>query len=234
MTKAISRVAERAIKAWTAKAQANSNLEEWQRKQQTLPPNGSYVVISREAGLPTDQIAHKVAADLGWQALECELLDELAEEYHTTRQLMEVMDEQPASWLEEILTCGVKSRQWSPQTFVHRVSKIIQLAGHHGQCVIVGRGAQYILPHENALFVRLIGSREYRAKSFAERDGISLEDSAKRNQVRDKQREDFIQQYFHCNVTDSHQYDLVVNVEQLGWETAAQLITSTCNSKELE
>ena len=47
-------------------------------------------------------------------------------------------------WLiNELLEHGISHKVWSSQAFVHRGAKILQLAGHHGKCVDVGRGAQY-------------------------------------------------------------------------------------------
>ena len=231
----ISKTAERAMKMWTAKLSSSERLDELAERKESLPKHGPYIVISREAGLPTTQIARGVADQLAWDALDHELLDELAELYHAPIHLMELMDEQPARWLADILSQGIAHRNWSPQAFVHRVSKIIQLAGHHGNCVIVGRGAQYILPHENGLFVRLIGSQDYRTNYLAERGGLSTAAAEAKVRALDKRRSEFVRRYFHHDVNDVHQYDLVVNVEKLGLHEAVKVIVgayASCRYQE--
>lgn len=230
VSRSISHAAESAMRQWVMKVEAENRLEELHRRKANLPQTGPYIVISREAGVGSSEIAHKVASILNWEALDHELLDEIAEEYDTPVKLMQHMDERPAHWLSDVLAQGLMHRGWSSQTFVHRAARTIQLAGNHGRCVIVGRGAQYLLPHEGGLFVRLIAPLEFRVTATAQREGISEPEAEVKLIELDRQRVQFVKQYFHRDVADLHQYDLVVNVEKLGRATAS-VIAATYQSQ---
>ena len=222
--------AELAMKKLSAEIQ-HSLLEKLHKDQKPLPQQGPYIVLSRQAGLGASAIAHDVAASLEWQAFDHELLDEIAEQYHAPIHLMEVMDERPAHWLSDMLTAGLAHREWSPQAFVHRVARVITLAGHRGKCVIVGRGAQYLLPNNSGLFVRLIGSLDFRARNVAARDQLSVADAKRMVESLDRQRANFVRSYFHHDVADVESYDLVLNVEPLGSNHVTEVILSALAAK---
>jgi cytidylate kinase len=92
--------------------------------------------------------------------------------------------------------------------------------------VFVGRGAQFILPRELGLAVRLIAPKKQRVQQITERRQCSRHDAEKFVDETDIGRADFVQRYFHHDVADSHLYDLVINLERLPREVAVELIAN--------
>src|SRR5262245_2625419 len=62
---------------------------------------GPYIAVSRQAGAGGGRIARLVAEQLGWEVLDKELLDFMAERYRVPRDLLEFVDEATANWMHE-------------------------------------------------------------------------------------------------------------------------------------
>src|SRR5438874_1515612 len=61
------------------------------------------IALSREAGLPSGDVAHEVGRRLSWPVYDHELLERIAEEMHLRPSLLREFDERPATWLVERL-----------------------------------------------------------------------------------------------------------------------------------
>jgi cytidylate kinase len=94
----------------------------------------------------------------------------------------------------------------------------------------VGRGAQFVLPRERGLRVRIVAPLDYRVQQIMERRHLSFEEARDYVAKTDAGRQDFVRQYFHHDVPDPHLFDFVVNVEKLGPERAAHLIVDALAS----
>lgn len=117
----------------------------------------------------------------------------------------------------------------SQAEFVHRLGKIVVLAAQHESMVFVGRGAQFILPREVGLAVRVIAPRKHRVQRIMERRRCSRRDAEKFIDETDTGRSDFVQRYLHRDVADPHLYDLVINLEHMPREVAVELIVNEAN-----
>lgn len=175
-----------------------------------------FIVLSRQCGVGSHPIAVKIAENLQWQVFDHELLDQVAQQFDIPTARIDILDERSAPWPTKIFYAGILEHTVTPQACVHRVAEVVREAASRGSCVIVGRGAQFLLPRENGLFVRLIASRDFRANNIAKFDGITIEEAKKKIQSVDEHRADFIKRYYHHDITDPTSYDLVLDVETLG------------------
>jgi cytidylate kinase len=97
-------------------------------------------------------------------------------------------------------------------------------AAHQDSLIVVGRAAQYLLPRDKGLAVRLVASPKYRCRQIAQREQLDEADAQRLMDEADQGRAEFVHRYFHHDIADPHLYDLVVNVERLGIDAAVQLI----------
>ena len=95
--------------------------------------------------------------------------------------------------------------------------------------VIVGRGANFILPRQSCLRVRLIASLERRIDNVSTIFEVEPKVAKRRILRRDGKRKAFVKHYFHKDITDSQHYDLVLNMDQFSLEEAADTIVDTTN-----
>jgi cytidylate kinase len=191
---------------------------------------GPYLTISRESGAGGSRIARLVGETIGWEVLDRELLECLAERYHTSPALLELVDETTSNWITEIFGNWINPASVSQMQYVFRLSRVILMAASGGKVIFVGRGAQFLLPHDRGLSARLVAPLKYRVQQIMERRHLSFEEARNYVEKTDAGRQDFVRQYFHHDVPDPHLFDLVVNVEKLGPERAAHLIAETLAS----
>ena len=185
---------------------------------------GPYLTISRESGAGGSQIARLVGDAIGWEVLDRKLLECVAEKYHTSPAVLELVDETTTNWITELFGHWIDPTSVSQMQYVCRVSRVILMAARAGKVIFVGRVAQFVLPHERGLCVRIVAPLKYRIKQIMECRHLSFEEARDYVAKTDASREECARQYFHRDIADPHLFDFVVNVEKLGPECAAHLI----------
>ena len=185
---------------------------------------GPYLTISREAGAGGSRIARLVGEAIGWEVLDRKLLECVAERYHTSPAVLELVDETTTSWITEMFGNWLDPATVSQMQYVCRLSRVILMAARAGKVVFVGRGAQFILPRERGLRVRIVAPQKYRVQQIMERRHLSFEEAREYVVKTDADRQECARQYYHHDITDPHLFDLVVNVEKLGPQRTAHLI----------
>ena len=121
------------------------------RRQAALPSSdaaafGPYLTISREAGAGGSQIARLVGEAVGWEVLDRKLLECVAERYHTSPAVLELVDETTANWITELFGHWIDPTSVSQMQYICRVSRVILMAARAGKVIFVGRGAIRIAP----------------------------------------------------------------------------------------
>jgi cytidylate kinase len=64
-----------------------------------------------------------------------------------------------------------------------------------------------------------------------QRDGVDQEQVRHYLEQTDRARRALIREYCHCEVTDPHLYDLVLNLDHLSLDEASELIVSQCERR---
>ena len=218
--------AERQMQAWVRTAEIESRAIRQEGPQRLAERLGCYLSISREAGAGGSEIAQLVGQKLGWDVLDKNLLDRVAERYRLSRTALEQVDETRSSWVFDVLGTWLDRNTITHDKYVAHLGRIVLAAVRRGNVVLVGRGAQFLLPPEKGLAVRIIASEKYRAAQVAERDGLSRAEAACKIQEIDQGRREFALRYFQKDIDDPHLYDLVINVERLGPAAAVEQITA--------
>jgi cytidylate kinase len=104
--------------------------------------------------------------------------------------------------------------------------KVIGTIGRHGRAVIVGRGANFILPPEKRFSVRIVAPQAWRINNVAKEFGLSPEDAKRRVMRTESDRRAFIRKYFNADIADPTNYDLVINTATLNVDDAVKVISS--------
>jgi len=223
----LSEAAERQMRTWALRLESLQQLEEPTVAASPQPVVHPYIAISRETGVDAGEIAQSVAAKLGVKVLDRELLDYMAEHYHWSRFVLEYVDERTASWFREIFGKWLDQTLVSQAEYVHRLGGIVLMAAQHENTVFVGRGAQFILPRDAGLAIRIIAPKKQRIERIVERRQCNQREAEKFIDETDKGRADFVWRYFHHHVADPLLYDLVINLEHTSREAAADLIVNS-------
>jgi cytidylate kinase len=101
---------------------------------------------------------------------------------------------------------------------------VIGTIGKHGRAVVVGRGANFILPPEQRFRVRITASQRLRVENVARHFNLSPDEAKRRVIKTESNRKAFIRKYFNADIADPTNYDLVINTDKLSVGNAVDLI----------
>ena len=128
------------------------------------------ITITREYGAGGGEVAGKLAARLGWELLDRELLHQAAQIEHVPDADLERLD-------EKTISIADRFHLHPPhQKYLHGLTAAARQAAQRGNVVLVGRGARQLLGEmPDAFHLRLVAPRESRAERMANLEGWSLE-----------------------------------------------------------
>ncbi len=188
------------------------------------------ITISREPGSGGRIVATELGKKLGLDVFHQEIINEMAESAQVSSRILKTLDEKGLSVLEEWITSLVDNRHLWPDQYLRHLMKVIGTIGKHGSAVIVGRGANFVLPSEGRIRVRIIAPLDLRVENVSSNFGVSAEEAKRRIIRTESERRAFIRKYFNADITDPINYDLVLNTGTLSIEAAANVIKSASKS----
>jgi cytidylate kinase len=199
----------------------------WQIQQQEKPEEKAIVpvvTISREPGSGGRIVAQRLSERLGFEVFHQEVLHEMAKRAGVSEQLLATLDERGLSILEDWISSLVHNRHLWPDQYLQHLMNVIGTLGKHGRAVVVGRGANFVLPPEQRFRVRITASQRLRIENVV-RDFNLSPDEAKRRVIKtESNRKAFIRKYFNADIADPTNYDLVINTETLTVDNAVDVI----------
>jgi CMP/dCMP kinase len=169
------------------------------------------IALSREAGTPALEVAHAIGERLGWPVYDREVAARIAQELHLPVAVVEHMDERRQSWLLECVESFSSRCLLSESRYFRHLLSVVRSLGQQGRCVIVGHGAEFILPPPKTLRVRLVGDQEDRISRFARRLHIDHGVAAHKLYEISRERGRFLREHFHVDPSQPRYYDLVLN-----------------------
>lgn len=229
--RALSQAAERQMRSWALQLESQQNLPQQKAATPLQKVIHPYVAISRQAGADGGQLARLIAEKMGWKVFDRELLDYMVEHFNLPRITLEFVDETISSWFHEMFGKWLDEQMLSQAEYVSRLGRVVLLAAQHEHTVFVGRGAQYILPREQGLAVRIIASRRQRIDRLVERRKCTRQEAERCADEIDAGRIHFVRRYFHKDPLDPEQYDLVINLQRTSPDEAADLVVAQCRRR---
>jgi len=194
--------------------------EQEKAKESALP----IITICREPGSGGSLVAKGIAERLGFDLFDREIVDQMVLSAQASTRLIQTLDERALSVMQDWISTLIFEKHLWPDQYLRHLMKVITTIGKHGHAVIVGRGAHFILPPNDRLRVRIVAPFETRVFSVARNWDIPVGEA--RDWVRRTQanRRAFIRVYFHADVGDPLNYDLVFNTGKLSVEEIVQAV----------
>ena len=204
-------------------------LEKWKQRPTPPPHPGTraactVITMSMEPGSGGRIIAEQVAGRRGYDLFHRDIIKGIAKRSHMSDWVIDTVEKERMIGLEDFLASLIRKKYFHPGSYQHHLLKLIGTIARHGRAVIVGRGANFILPETERFAVRVIAPMDLRIRNVAREHGCSLEEAEKRVRQRQARRRDFIRQAFQQDIGDPHHYDLVINTGQLSLEAATEAI----------
>jgi cytidylate kinase len=178
----------------------------------------SIITISRGSLSGGRALAERLADRLGYQCISSEALVEAAAKYGVPEpKLSAVFDTTPSFW--ERLT---KSRRLH---LIFIQAAMCELA-QQGKLIYHGQGGQQLLKGiSHVMKVRLIAPLDYRIRIAMQREGLASREAAMQYlQQVDEERLRRMRYLFNVDWRDPVLYDIVLNIEHMSLETAADVV----------
>jgi cytidylate kinase len=190
-----------------------------EHKKEVARP-GFCITISREPGSGGSEVARRLAKDLGMDLIGAQIIHKVAERAGTSEKVIASLDEKQVSQMDSWIDSMFRTRHIWPDEYLRHLTHVVGTIGKQGNTVIVGRGAQFILPPQETFRVRLIAPREIRIRRVMQDSAADFRDSERYVYKTEADRNAFHRKYFNDDWADAEHYDLVVNTGYMGVEGA--------------
>jgi cytidylate kinase len=234
---ALNHLVERAFQQWEARRRTGSTSTPGEVVSPSPP--AFTIALEREAGTGGTAVAKAIGDRLGWLVYDQELLERIAQEMGVRTALLKSVDERIQSWLletvEAFLSFPAKS-EWDPLVsesgYIRQLITTVLALGQHGECVIVGRGAAFILPAKTTLRVRLVAPVAERIALLSRQRGLSRQEATREVRKLDRERTTFIRNTFLKDPSDPLHYDQILNAARFSVEGCAEAIIGALRSRQ--
>lgn len=192
------------------------------------------ITIEREYGSGGADIAKQVAERLGWKLWDQLLTNRIARfldcDSRTVEQREEKRDPVVYRLFRAFMRGSYEGSLNAPKLKIvdadcirEVTERVVKEAAEEGNCVIVGRGSAYYLqPRKDAFHVFVYAPFELKVRRL-QSTGSSESEAVELAETVDRDRADFIKQYFGVEWPDRHKFHLMIN-SSLGDEWAVEAI----------
>ncbi|MCP3983103.1 MAG: cytidylate kinase-like family protein [bacterium] len=202
----------------------NHQVRRWEMESEQGRPAAPTVALSRLPGSAAAELGQDVADRLGFGFFGIEIVDLIARETGTQRDLVAGLDEHVRSTIERYVVDATKGRTYDENVYHQQLVRTVTTLGERGLSVILGRGSAFLLRPERTLRVLVVAPREDRVERLAKRLDLSTEAASDHLDREDADRLHFNRHHFHVDADDASLYDLVVNTGALSLALAAELV----------
>jgi cytidylate kinase len=219
----MDRMVEQQLKKWRTRIEEGLDVFDYGLEIEKVK-GGPVITISREPGSGGSEIARKLAKDLSMDLMGGQIIQHVAESARMSRKVIESLDEKEVTMRDTLLNTLFKDRHLWPDEYLQHLTKVIATIGRYGNAIIVGRGANYILPPAETFHVRIIAPLEYRIKHVMEDRKYDKAQAEQYVVKTENDRKAFVRKYFNVDVADFKQYDIVINTGSVTIEGGAEAI----------
>ena len=199
------------------------------------------ITINREVGSGGRTVGRKLAEMLGVKYCDKAVIDGLTKKFGLTPERIEEIKAQKKSWWNDInnyyqTLVNSTSQPMEAEvkldnaTMFETEKRILQELASHDSCVIAGRtGFMVFREWPNHLSVFIQASMDYRIKRIMDRQNVSMDEARDIIAKIDATREAYIKKYEDTSRYDTRNYQLVITMDGLTEDDAAQIILDYIN-----
>jgi cytidylate kinase len=199
-------------------------------KDRRPEPHIPVITVSMEPGSGGSLVAQEVADRLGFDYFHRDIIQGIAKSAKIRTTVIETLEKERLSGIEDFISSLYKDQYLYPGIYMQHLVKVVNTIADHGRAVIVGRGANFILPPEERFSVRVVAPLEIRIQNVARAYKVSAEKAKKRVIGRESRRSAFIRKSYNADISDPENYDLTINTGRMGIETAVETVIAAAKS----
>jgi cytidylate kinase len=192
---------------------------------------GPWITISTQLGSRGDELAEALGSRLGWQVFDKEILAAIAESTHTREKILSRLDGRAASAFEDYAAHLFVPGDLGRSAFVVELMRVLWAIARHGDAIMVGRGANWMLDPRYGLRVRAIAAIDKRVEWLRRAEAISIAEATRRVEKDNAERARFTRQVYKQDIDNPLGYDLVVNVGTLDIQPTVDVVVAALASK---
>ena len=193
------------------------------------------ITLNRELGSGGRTVGRKLSERLGVKFYDKILIERLTKEFDLTVEQIEAFKAKKKSWWNEFNAYyqmhGYDTKPLEAEMMLTNKSmmeteqRILQELAEQESCVIAGRSAFFVFKdHPNHLNVFIQASEEKRVERLMAKHNMTREQAKEAINETDTSRETYIQKYIKTTRYDTRNYDLVIKMDDLTEDAAADII----------
>jgi cytidylate kinase len=194
------------------------------------------ITISRQFGAGGITLGRKLADTLGYAFFDEEVIAMVSTKAHLSNDWVQAIEKETDNQLQQAVS------NLMPKSVVDRVlqnedsyldeeiyysilEKVIRQFADSGNCIILGRGSQYILQgRDNTYHILLIADMEYRIRFLEARYKLRRNQAEHVVQTEDKRRTNLYQKINKSDYDRPSHYHLTLNMSKLSIDKAADMV----------
>lgn len=190
-----------------------------------------FITITREPGSGGFPIAQELGKRLGFKVHDETIIDAVAKNTKKRKAIIRKIDEKSRTYLEDLIHSALNPNYIDENTYIKELSKVIMLLAHEGNCIIVGRGSNFITPFSRGLHVNIVAPYDLRVQRAIKYEDYTKAKAKKVIAHYEKERKDFVKKYFKQNLNSRNAYDLTLNTTHYRIDESARVIEKAFREK---
>jgi len=192
------------------------------------------LTISREFGAGGRTLGKRVAKELGYTLVDEDIVQMVAERAKVSKKTVKSMEKEAGGSLLRFMNYLISQKQINrildnnrgyidEEIYVNTLQEIINDLAEEGNCIIVGRGGQYVLRnHPTAYHLLLVAAHEDRVKFMMQNYNMKEDQAAYTIRVHGKRRRNLYRKFGKEDYDDPLLYHLVLNMSKLSMDKATE------------
>jgi cytidylate kinase len=188
------------------------------------------ITVSMQPGSGGSLVAQKIADRFGFDYFHRGIIEGIAKSAKIRATVIETLEKDRLSGIDDFLSSLYKDQYLYPGIYMEHLLKVVSTIGKHGRAVIVGRGANFILPPDERFSLRVVAPLEIRIQNVARAYKVPAEKAKKRVIGRESRRSAFIRKSYNADISDPENYDLTINTGRMSIASAVEAVIAAVKS----
>ena len=202
------------------------------------------ITVSRQFGAGGLTLSQNIAKKLDYTFIDNELIQLVAEKAQVSKDWVHSVEKEAGGKLHQfinrLMPKGVVGRILDDQRgyidediYIDLLRQIIQQIAAEGNCIILGRGGQYILKdYPDTFHILLIAEREYRLRFIEAKYKLKRQVAEQVIATEDRRRINLYRKFDKSDYDLPGHYHLTLNMSKLSLDTATQLVSQLIDARQ--
>jgi len=182
------------------------------------------ITVATEPGSGGSIIAARIAERLELDYFHRDIVEKIAKTAKIRSKVVNTLEKERLTGVKDFISSLLEDQYIHPDTYLRHLLVIISTIAKHGRAVIVGRGANFILPAEDIFAVRVIAPLKKRIREVALTHRAPVEQAKRRVIQRESRRKAFVRHSFNADISNPINYDLTINTGKMSIDEAVEAI----------